>query len=266
MTTRTPNPRGPAYPGRAIQMGDTDRKTVSAIQARLNAKNCGPLEVDGDFGTKTRDAVKLFQTRTLDSGGRPLLRDGVVGALTWQALFGQGSVPSSHRPEAPLLRKVLKVAASQLHVREVPPDSNRGPEVDAYLRAAGLDPEGQNYSWCAAFVYWCFEQAAGRGSNPLYRTAGVLRHWREAGRRGTRRITAKEAQQNPGLIRPGFIFIIDSGGGKGHTGLVEAVNGGLLTTIEGNTNGEGSREGGGVHRLNYRKVADINTGYLDYST
>ncbi len=44
----------------------------------------------------------------------------------------------------------------------------------------------------------------------------------------------------------GHIFVIDFGGGTGHTCLVIEVGGGKLVTIEGNTNDGGSREGVGV--------------------
>jgi hypothetical protein len=50
----------------------------------------------------------------------------------------------------------------------------------------------------------------------------------------------------------------------GHTGLVEKVSGGLLTTIEGNTDASRTREGGGVYRLT-RKIGEINKGFIDYS-
>jgi hypothetical protein len=61
-----------------------------------------------------------------------------------------------------------------------------------------------------------------------------------------------------------MIFIIDHGGGLGHTGLVEKVAGGLLTTIEGNTDASRTREGGGVYRLT-RKIVELNKGFIDYS-
>ena len=61
-----------------------------------------------------------------------------------------------------------------------------------------------------------------------------------------------------------MVFIMDFGGGAGHTGLVESVSGGLVTTIEGNTDASMTREGGGVYRL-HRKVGDINKGFIDYA-
>jgi hypothetical protein len=42
----------------------------------------------GDFGAKTKAAVCMFQARSEDSYGDPLIVDGTVGALTWEALFG----------------------------------------------------------------------------------------------------------------------------------------------------------------------------------
>ena len=63
-----------------------------------------------------------------------------------------------------------------------------------------------------------------------------------------------------------MIFIIGTSSGKGHTGLVEKISGSLLTTIEGNTNDNGSREGIGVFRRTSRQIADINRGFIDYGT
>ena len=101
-------------------------------------------------------------------------------------------------------------------------------------------------------------------SNPMVKTAGCLDHWRRAPSRKAQRILKQRAVGNPDLVRPGMIFIIDHGGGFGHTGLVEKVAGGLLTTIEGNTDASRTREGGGVYRLT-RKIVDINKGFIDYS-
>jgi len=252
------------YPNRIIKKGDTDADVVNAIQNELNTLNCGPLTVNGVFDDNTVSAVKLFQTRHTDAGGTPLKADGQIGPITWAVLFGTQSVASDNNAPSALLGKVLEVAASQIGVEEVPPNSNRGPKVDEYLRTVGLDPEGQHYSWCAAFVYWCFQQAAGQlgVKNPVVKTAGCLNHWNSA---TCPKVTRQAALKDPSLIKPGFIFIIDHGGGNGHTGLVESSAGGILTTIEGNTNTQLSSNGYGVFRLTRRKVVDITKGFLDYS-
>ena len=252
------------YPNHIIKKGEADAAIVTAIQNELNTKSCGPLTANGVFDDRTVSAIKLFQTRHTDVAGTPLKADGQVGPVTWAILFSVESVAADNNAPSPLLSKVLEVAASQIGVTEVPPNSNRGPKVDEYLRSVGLNPEGHNYSWCAAFVYWCFKQATNQAgiSNPVVQTGGCLDHWNRA---TCPKITKQAALKDPSLIKPGFIFIIDHGDGSGHTGLVESSGGGLLTTIEGNTNPQLSANGYGVFRLTRRKITDITKGFLNYS-
>ena len=253
------------YPNRIIKKGETDTGVMDAVQNQLNAVNCGPVPITDVFDDVTVSAVKLFQTRHTDVSGTPLKADGQIGPITWAILFNTSNVPANNDVSSPLLKTALQVAASQLGVMEVPPNSNRGPMVDQYLESVGLNPEGSHYSWCAAFVYWCFQQAANQlgVGNPLIKTAGCLEHWNQA---TCPKITKQNAIQDPSLIRPGCIFIIDHGNGSGHTGLVESSGGGLLHTIEGNTNPQLSSDGYGVFRLDRRKIADITKGFLDYGT
>jgi lysozyme family protein len=254
------------YPGRIIRIGETDTETVRPIQLRLNELGCGPLQGTGFFGQKTEAAVKLFQARFPDLQGQPLLIDGEIGPLTWGALFGKAP-ESEDTSSSDLLTKVLAIARSQIGVMEEPRGSNGGLKVSQYLRSVGL---GSGYAWCVAFQYWCFQEAATAlgTSNPMIKTAGVLDHWNQAGRRNIPRITTREAQNDPAKLKPGMIFTIDVGdpGGLGHAGFVEKVVDGRLVTIEGNTNTGGSREGIGVFRRDARKLKDINVGFIDYSS
>ena len=256
------------YPGRVIKKNEADKNIVRAIQQRLNETGCGPITVDGDFGPNTESAVKLFQVRFPDQDGVPLKVDGQVGAITWRMLFGTKAVGGGAAAPSKLLAEAVAYAVTQIGVRERPVGSNRGPEVDLYLKSVGINPKAGSFAWCAAFVYYCFEQAAAKlgRDNPVVRTAGVLDHWSRAGQKKVPRITAASAVNDPGLIKPGHIFVMDHGGGAGHTGLVERVNGGMLVTIEGNTNDGGSREGIGVFRMNSRKIASVNKGFIDYGS
>ena len=255
------------FPGRAVKAGEKNATLVREIQRRLIGAGCGPLPVSGVFDARTTAAVKLFQARFTDANGTPLKVDGVVGPVTWAALFPDAAPPPP-RPVPPLLAAALDAARGQVGVMEDPPGSNRGERVDEYLRAVGLDPAAGSYAWCAAFVYWCFSKgaaAAGR-VNPLPKTAGALALWRGAGAAGARQISSAEAQATPSLVRPGQIFVLSTGGGFGHVGFVESAAAGVLTTIEGNTNDGGSREGVGVFRRtgpNGRKLSSINKGFLD---
>lgn len=256
------------YPGWTIKEGEPDKVIVRAVQAQLNAHNCGPLGGSGVFGPKTANAVRLFQASHVDALGNPLKRDGRVGPLTWAALFGDATVPTNDGAGSAFLAAVLARASSQVGVRERPKNSNSGPEVDAYLQRAGvpLTLPAQRKPWCCAFVYWCFDETAhaeGR-LNPMVRTAGCLDHWNRAAAKGARRITGGRAAADPSLVRPGMVFVIDAGGGLGHTGFVARVEGGILHTVEGNTDASLTREGGGVYE-HRRKIADINKGFIDYA-
>ena len=123
----------------------------------------------------------------------------------------------------------LELAASQLGIVEQ--KNNSGPEVEKYLASVGL---GKGYPWCMAFVYWCCQQAGVKG---LIKTGGVLRQWNEVDKLAKKKIP-----------QVGDIFIMDHGGGKGHTGFVKSVNlqNKVFTTIEGNSDASGSRTGGSV--------------------
>lgn len=256
------------YPGHTIRKGEPNKAIVRALQSQLLAVNCGPVDAAGVFGAKTDAALRLFQARHTDSEGRPLKVDGKAGPLTWAVLFGTATVPEQVGAPSAFLAAVVAKAATQVGVMERPRNSNSGREVDAYLTRAGvpLSLPAPSKAWCCAFVYWCFDETArqmGR-ANPMVRTAGCLDHWNRAPQRGARRVTAGRAASNPELIAPGAVFIIDSGRGLGHTGLVERVAGGFIHTIEGNTDPTQSRDGGGVYRLT-RKIADINKGFIDYA-
>ena len=74
---------------------------------------------------------------------------------------------------------------------------------------------------------------------------------------------ARDAVNNPSLLKPGQIFIIDHGGGLGHTGILERIEGGFIHTIEGNSNSSGSSNGIGVFQLT-RKIVQINRGFIEY--
>jgi len=159
----------------------------------------------------------------------------------------------------PLLATLLIIARTQIGVKETPPGSNRGPRVEEYLKSVHLGP---GYAWCAAFVYWCFEQASASLNrvNPLPRTAGCLDHWNKS---NGLKITSQNAIADPSLIEPGDIFIIRGHGIKGHTGIVVGICGEFIHTIEGNTNTFHSSEGDGVMEQQ-RRINDINVGFIKY--
>jgi hypothetical protein len=151
----------------------------------------------------------------------------------------------------PIAEAALKNAISQIGVTEKPLGSNSGPEVNQYLKSVDLDP---GYSWCAAFVYWCFNKASYEMSviNPVFRTGGVLNMWGMC------------KNNRSSVPSPGDIFIMDHGHGLGHAGIIESIDGSTLHTIEGNSNNNGSRNGVAVVR-HTRAIGDPQIkGYLRF--
>jgi len=257
----------PAFRGRPLHRGEFGSDDVRALQARLNDLGFGPLVVDGDFGEATENAVFHFQARNSSPDGKPLAIDGEVGPSTWAALFGPGAVFSTQAldPHASMRDLAIDIAASQIGVVEQPRGSNRGPEVDVYIRTTGLNPAEDSFPWCVCFLYWVFEQAAKvKGTeNPLPKTAGVITLW-HLGLHTEAQIVRK-SEANAQTVKPGMIFHLDLGSGKGHAGLVIEVRGDRIITIEGNTNPGGSSDGFGVFRRDSRPITTgVLLGYLDF--
>ncbi|WP_428330909.1 peptidoglycan-binding domain-containing protein [Mucilaginibacter sp.] len=245
------------YPGYAIQQNEIDITVVKSIQQQLNEKGCGPLKVNGDFDLDTRHAIVLFQTRFTDQYGNPLKADGIIGPVTWATLFNEEC--NTVITDAPngLLANVLDVARSQVGVMEFPTGSNNGLKINKYQDSAGI-PHGE--PWSMAFIYWCFKQASSnlRVTNPAYKTGGVIDMWCKT---TSKRIQGNDAKLDISLVLPGQIFIISTGGGNGHAGLVEKNENGLLTTIEGSIS-INANYGIGVFRRT-RRVDAINIGFIE---
>lgn len=137
--------------------------------------------------------------------------------------------------------RALAAASTQLGVRET--GRNRGPQVDRYLAAVGLAPGAP---WCAAFTYWCVNEAARalEVTNPVVRTGycPTIAGWAE--RKG---VLFAEPQA-------GDMFLLYSSRAR-HVGFVTKVADRAVWTIEGNTNLGGSPEGIGVFAR--RRGADV---------
>lgn len=165
-----------------------------------------------------------------------------------------------------LAERCIQIAHEYLGVRENPPKSNRGPDVDHFIRVGGgLTPEGNHYAWCASFVSDVVVEAFTKRDGVTLDVQGPPRFVGSAA-------ALSLLHKNPSLkLRAptsSCVFVMDHGGGKGHTGFVVDVlpDGIHLRTIEGNT-GAGpaapaqDREGDGVYERTDRKISDC-VGFL----
>lgn len=141
----------------------------------------------------------------------------------------------------------LDVALTQLGVRESAP--NRGQQVDLYLASVGIDPSAGSFPWCAAFAYWCCQQAG----LWIPRTARVHTLWerREA-------MVVKHPE-------PGDLCIRVNNDATGHCGffmrLIQDDGSLMVESCDGNTNAVGSREGDRV-AIKARPFEYWNRGFL----
>lgn len=140
--------------------------------------------------------------------------------------------------------KIIAIASAEIGVRES--GKNGGAKVAQYQLATWLPVA--SWPWCAAFVCWVLAKAL-PGHPELPRTAGAwdFERWcRSVGN------WARLRKPTMGDIKAGDVVIFTFSHIGIATGPPDAK--GNVPTIEGNTNGAGSREGDGV----YAKTRNIS--------
>ena len=139
--------------------------------------------------------------------------------------------------------RVLEKARSQLHIREAT-GKNDGLAVEAYLKYTGHQ---KGAPWCASFVSWVFGQVG--FSEP--RTA-----WSPALFPLNRKTKVPQIANVFGIYFTHLKRIA-------HCGIIERTNDGWVSTIEGNTNSTGLREGDGVYRkLRHQRTIAVYTDWI----
>ena len=213
------------------------------------------ITIDGIFGPVTLKEIK---------GVQYFLRlnpDGIVGPLTWKAMikplvdtFEYLNFPSSFK-----LRDRMRVIAEQHQIHrpyELPP--NRGPWVRSYMDGN----DGKPWAWCMGFAQAILDQAFST-FNQKYTDHFVKTYLVEAARQDAKKnqrlISNQEVRQKQYEPKPGDIFLLVYPGDTNahHAGVVVEYFNQTLTTIEGNTNFAGGREGVGVFKRR-RNITEEN--------
>ncbi len=194
------------------------------------------LVVDGVLGPASRRAVADFQ---YEWGLDP---SGLVDEETWQALVSPLTDVLRQRLTscAPLGDAVVEYANAHLavHPREVG-GHNRGPWVRLYMR--GWD--GPGALWCAAFARFVLVQAVESVGAELP-VAGSSSCDQLAAQGQDAGLFLAEDDVTPDHLSPGTLFLVRRAPGDwNHAGIVEEAYADSFSTIEGNTNDEGDREG-----------------------
>lgn len=215
---------------------------VAKLQKLLNkAVSPSPkLKIDGDFGDNTLNAVLHFQKAS------NIKIDGVVGKKTWAALLKA----ASYKVETFLPQSILAdIAMQYIGVRET--GNNRAGSSSKMLEIFNADDlvingKTDGYPWCAAFVSLCVQKLCRQ--SPFFSTlippreASVSRFlniWAEHNK-----CTIFKPDDETLEAVKGDIVVFNFS----HIGIVESNNLTSISTIEGNTNAAGSREGVAVAR------------------
>lgn len=216
---------------RVIQFGDKDQgqeKSVKRVQEWVSFHRFH-TGIDGDFGPATRQCVKQFQQ------SRGLPSTGVVDQATFSALVAPLTKALQRIEPAPgdtLPDLVLKYAKQHLaqHPVELGGD-NRGPWVRVYM-------DGQQDKWCAGFVTFILKQACKTLNRPLP-IPGSFSCDELA-----QQAKSKQLFVTTSNLQDCCIFLCRrTPTDWTHTGFAFNKYNDTFSTIEGNTNDEGSANG-----------------------
>lgn len=151
---------------------------------------------------------------------------------------------------------LVNTAKSYLYVREIKP--NRSLEIDMFNKNVGAT---LGSPWCASYMSFIFDSL-----NYFNPHSAWSPNFTKNGE-----IIYKKNYKNNKKILPGDVvtFYYSNLGRVGHVGMVVRVEDNIIYTIEGNTNGSGSRDGDGVYLkkrnldkiymiIRYNKKADQN--------
>ena len=186
-----------------------------------------------------------------------LKADGIDGPITWNTIVSK-FIPKSNsaKPDSSpskLSGKLVALAKKEIGVEEVN-GSNCGPRVNEYKSATWLDST-KSWPWCAAFICWLFRESMKGGEytfkRPQTAAAYDFENW-------ARNQDSSVVSKKPHIadVQAGDIVIFTFS----HIGIATSGpdNDGYVSTIEGNTDGSGSREGGAV-LAKKRKLSQIRS-------
>jgi GH25 family lysozyme M1 (1,4-beta-N-acetylmuramidase) len=145
-------------------------------------------------------------------------------------------------------RKIIDVAAAQVGVHEGRTAGHWNNDQRYSDETPGLEwSDGQ--PWCATFMSWCAMKAGLEALYPRTASCDTGYAWFK---------DRKAISEYPAI---GAQVFYGSPSDLNHTGLVVDFDADTITTIEGNTNDDGGREGDGVYRKVRQRLSQNIIGY-----
>jgi len=219
------------------------------------------ISIDDDFGGATEAGVMAFQKY------KNIEITGIVNKETWNSLVEPMKLAFSKLKfplNTSIQDRIVQYAKNQLKYHPVELKSNLGPWIRAYC----FGKDGSAYAWCAGFVTTIVDLAADVNGKEVrdYIKASLscdmILNDAISGNRGQTHLRNNQLRENPDLIKPGDLFLVINKRNEmdaTHIGIIIDVNEYVMTTIEGNTNDEGSRDGYEV----CQRYRDITKGNYD---
>ncbi|MBE0645506.1 MAG: peptidoglycan-binding protein [Bacteroidetes bacterium] len=212
------------------------------MQEWLNLHQFG-LTIDGDFGRITEMSVSRFQEQN------GIRSTGIVDDATWSVLIAplrRVLTPLPTTVQQASFAEVVHLFARQ-HLREHPLEiggANCGPWVRTYMKGN----QGSPWAWCAGFVSFILKQAA-ETLQVTYNLAGSFSCDTLAAQGKNAGLFVPGASVINGSVSPqqlpvASIFLVRrTSTDWTHTGFVTEFQADGFSTIEGNTNDDGNRDG-----------------------
>lgn len=146
-------------------------------------------------------------------------------------------------------QKIIAVAKAEVGYHEGRSASGSWNNMQKYSTAVPGLEWSQGQPWCATFVAWCALQAGLAALYPKTASCDVAANWfRSRGR----------FSEYPAI---GAQILFGTAADLNHTGIVIAYDAETVTTVEGNTNVTGSREGDGVYQRRHVRTSARVVGY-----
>jgi len=223
-----------------IKKGDRGKK-VKRLQEWLTI-NKFATSIDGDFGDATQACVTNFQK------SKELPQTGKVDEQTWNLLvdsLNKALAPMEFPAGIKLSDAILRVAKQHLAQHPVEAGGqNRGPWVRVYMSGE----EGPTWLWCAGFVTFVMKQACQQLDRPMPIEGSIscdtLAHQAKAAG-----LFVKGSQLGNGSVTwaelgTAQVFLLRrTSTDWTHTGFSFEGSETVFSTVEGNTDRDGSSNG-----------------------
>lgn len=153
--------------------------------------------------------------------------------------------------------QILKLAISQLGIKETPANSNNVIYNTEYY---GREVNGSVYPWCCAFIWWLFKHTNSlnlfNGGNKTASCTTLMNYYKRIGKWSL-------IKGNPGDL---VFFNFDKVADADHIGILEYIDSnGIAHTIEGNTGVENDANGGMVMRRERKSNLILGYAHIDYT-